>query len=103
MDYLRRVEDLFAPEIIAVVLQCTLADQVHLPPKNVFELILHPRMSNTVTRACGANETNTSTSLSGRKSVRRTEPNNASSEIFHRLQNAASYASEMLSFGSFMI
>ncbi len=50
-------------------------------------------MSNKVYRASGAKRTSRSMSLSGPKSSRKTEPNNASSVIRHRRQNSWSAAS----------
>src|SRR5688572_29868913 len=45
--------------------------------------------SNRLNRVSGSNSTSTSTSLSGRKSSRRTEPKSANSRIFHLRQNAS--------------
>src|SRR4051812_35569644 len=49
-------------------------------------------MSNRVTRLPGSNSTSTSTSLSGRKSSRSTEPNSASLPTWWRQQNASIWA-----------
>src|SRR5215813_14788280 len=48
--------------------------------------------SNRLHSASGANVTSTSTSLSGRKSSRRTDPKRANSVIFHRRQNSAIFS-----------
>src|SRR2546427_1105172 len=48
--------------------------------------------SSRLHSASGAKVTSTSTSLSGRKSSRSTEPKRDSSTIFHRWQNAATFS-----------
>jgi hypothetical protein len=76
MDHLMSAENLAAAEGVS---DGVLLDEVHLTAQHLFN---SPRMARTSQRLQGASwskVTSTSTSLSGEKSSRRTEPKSASS------------------------
>lgn len=88
-----RLQDGSATERIAAPLDPPAAHQIHRLPQDALQFILHVDVIEEFHFASGANVTSRSTSLSCRKSSRRTEPKRAISAVFHRLQKSVTWSS----------